>query len=112
MIAPFKPVLSVAIALTVQNSSFAATFLPCSPSSFGCEKDTVFHPRLLIVLGLWVGLYACQPTNLAAFIPSTQPTKSSTFEQVTLTGIVFLPSPKLLPHILRGAASKLFKKFA
>ncbi|MEG4281434.1 ester cyclase [Microcoleus sp. MON1_C1] len=27
-------------------------------------------------------------------------------------GIVFLPGPKLLPHILRGAASKLFKKSA
>ena len=25
-------------------------------------------------------------------------------------GIVFLPVPKLIPHILRGAASKLFKK--
>jgi len=25
-------------------------------------------------------------------------------------GIVFLPGPKLIPHILRGAASKLFKK--
>jgi predicted ester cyclase len=27
-------------------------------------------------------------------------------------GIVFLPSPKLLPHILKGVASKLFKKSA
>jgi predicted ester cyclase len=27
-------------------------------------------------------------------------------------GIVLLPGPKLLPHILRGAASKLFKKSA
>lgn len=27
-------------------------------------------------------------------------------------GIVFLPGPKLLPHILKGAASKLFKKSA
>ena len=27
-------------------------------------------------------------------------------------GIIFLPGPKLLPHILRGAASKLFKKSA
>ncbi|MEG4211258.1 ester cyclase [Microcoleus sp. S13_B4] len=27
-------------------------------------------------------------------------------------GIVFLPGPKLLPHILRGAASKLLKKSA
>lgn len=27
-------------------------------------------------------------------------------------GIVFLPGPKLLPHILIGAASKLFKKSA
>ncbi|MBM0740277.1 ester cyclase [Phormidium sp. CLA17] len=27
-------------------------------------------------------------------------------------GIVFLPGPKLLPHILRGAVSKLFKKSA
>jgi hypothetical protein len=27
-------------------------------------------------------------------------------------GIVFLPSPKLLPYILKGVASKLFKKSA
>lgn len=27
-------------------------------------------------------------------------------------GIVFLPGPKLIPHIFRGAASKLFKKSA
>lgn len=47
----------------------------------------MFHPRLLIVLGLCVGLCACQPTNLAAFIPSAQPAKSSTSEQVTLTTI-------------------------
>ncbi len=73
--------------LTVQKRRFAATFLPCSPSSFGCEKDTVFYPRLLIVLGLCAGLCACQPTNLAAFIPSAQPAKSSTSEQVTLTTI-------------------------
>jgi uncharacterized repeat protein (TIGR03803 family) len=47
----------------------------------------VFHPRLFIMLGLCVGLCACQPTNLAAFIPSAQPAQSSTSEQVTLTTI-------------------------
>jgi uncharacterized repeat protein (TIGR03803 family) len=77
----------VAIVLTVQKRRFAATSLPCSPSSFGCEKDTVFHPRLFIVLSLCAGLCACQPTNLAALIPSAEPTKSSTSKQVTLTTI-------------------------
>jgi uncharacterized repeat protein (TIGR03803 family) len=39
------------------------------------------------MLGLCVGVCACQPTNLAAFIPSGQPAQSSTSEQVSLTTI-------------------------